>query len=71
MILTSASSSSLSWLAVEFITTFVAVIGGVLVFRGLWIENQADDALKKEHPESFVDGVKSLKLKSKRGWRKC
>jgi hypothetical protein len=69
MISTSVSSSSLSWLVAEFIIIFVAVIGGVLVFRGLWIENQADDALKKEHPESFVDGVKSLKLKSKRGWK--
>ncbi len=69
MISTVDSSSSLSWLVGEFLIFLVAISGGVLVFRGLWIEKKADEAEKKEHPDTFVDEVKSLKLKSKRGWK--
>src|ERR1700679_4237926 len=69
MISTAFSSDSLSWLASEFFISFVAMAGGALAFCGLWIEKKADDAEKKEHPDAFVDEVKSLKLKSKRGWK--
>jgi hypothetical protein len=42
----------------------VAISGGVLVFRGLWIENKAD---KDEFLD--VDDFRSSKLKKKRGWK--
>jgi hypothetical protein len=64
-----ASSSSLSWLIGEFFISLVAISGGLLVFRGLWLEKEADEAEKKEHADAFVDQIKSLKLKSKRGWK--
>src|SRR5208283_1297949 len=64
MISTVFSSSSLSWLVGEFFVSIVAISGGVLVFRGLWIENKAD---KDEFFD--VDDFRSSKLKKKRGWK--
>jgi len=64
MISTVFSSSSLSWLVGEFFISLVAISGGVLVLRGLWIEKKAD---KEEYLD--VDDFRSSKLKSKRGWK--
>jgi hypothetical protein len=64
MISTMVSSSSLSWLVVEAITTFFAVLGGLMVFRGLWIEHKAD-----KDKFSNVDDFRSSKLKKNRGWK--
>jgi len=58
------SSSSLSWLVVEAITTFFAVLGGLMVFRGLWIEHKAD-----KDKFSTADDFRSSKLKKNRGWK--
>jgi hypothetical protein len=58
------SSSSLAWLTVESITTFFAVIGGLMVFRGLWIEHKAD---KDEF--SDVNDFRLSKLRKNRGWK--
>jgi hypothetical protein len=69
MISTVISSSSLPWLVGEFFIFLVAISGGVLVFRGLWIEKKADESEKKEHLDAFIDEVRLLKLKSKRGWK--
>src|ERR1700722_1753875 len=62
-------SSSLSWLIGEFFICIVAMLGGALVLWGHWTEKKADEAGKKEHPEIFIDEIKLLKLKSKRGWK--
>jgi hypothetical protein len=59
----------MSWLVGEFFISILAISGGALAFRGLWIEKKADEAEKKEHLDAFVDEVKSLKLKSKYGWK--
>lgn len=59
-----ASFSSL-WSVVFFI---LAALGGEIVFLGLWIEEEADKADKKEHLSSFSDEVRRIKLKSKIGW---
>jgi hypothetical protein len=64
MISTVLSSSSLSWLVGEFFVSIVAISGGVLVFRGLWIENKAD---KDEFLD--VDDFRSSKLRKKHGWK--
>jgi hypothetical protein len=64
MISTVFSSSSLSWLIGEFFVSMVAISGGVLVFRGLWIENKAD---KDEYLD--VDDFRLSKLKKRRGWK--
>jgi hypothetical protein len=63
MISTAFSSDSASWLVGELIISVVAMIGGMMVFRGLWIEKKADKT-------GFlnVEDFRSSKLKSKRGW---
>jgi hypothetical protein len=63
MIPTVFSSDSLSWLVGELLISVVAMLGGLMVFRGLWIEKNADK-------ETFlnVEDFRASKLKSKRGW---
>src|SRR3989442_502968 len=64
MILTFVSSASMSWLFWESITLFFAVVGGVVVFCGLWIE-------KKHSKERYLSAhdFRSSKLKAERGWK--
>jgi hypothetical protein len=63
MISTFFSSDSLSWLVGELLISVVAMLGGMMVFRGLWIEKKADKEVFLN-----VDDFRSSKLKSKRGW---
>lgn len=64
MISTAFFPNSLSWLIVELISTGLAMIGGAIVFRGLWLEKKAT----KEWYESAAD-LTSSKLQAERGWK--
>jgi hypothetical protein len=59
------ASFSSRWSVVFFI---LAALGGEIVFLGLWLEKEADEANEKEHISNFLDEVRSIKLKSKIGW---
>lgn len=40
-----------------------------MVFWGLWAEHAVEKSEKREHPDSFVDETKALKLKGRRAWK--
>jgi len=59
-----ASFFSFSWVISATIIPFVASLGGVFVFWGLWLEGPPD-------PEEFsdIDAFRRHKVKSKKGWK--
>jgi hypothetical protein len=59
-----ASSLSPTWLATTASLMFIASIGGVLVFWGLWVEGPPDDAGPGDS-----EAVTRNKRKARRGWK--
>jgi hypothetical protein len=58
-------SVSYSW---SGLIPLLASIGGEIVFLGLWIEKEADEADKKEHLSNLIGDARRNKFKSEIGW---
>src|ERR1022692_3679439 len=68
IIVASLGLFSAFWSSWSVLIPLLAIIGGLIVFLGLWIEKEAENEGKKEHLNSFVDTFRCIKLKSKIGW---
>lgn len=59
-------SAKYSWAG---LIPLLAMFGGMIVFLGLWIENEADEEIKREHISNFTGHQLRAKIKAVCGWR--
>lgn len=68
IIITIGGLASSFWFSWAGIVPLFASIGGMVVFLGLWIEQEADDQEKGEHLSNFVENVRDMKFMHRFGW---